>query len=157
MGFCSARLYLQLLITYQPTKKHIGRVTVRNAQKRANFSSFFTFGPIEVTLAVNFCLFFDLCRVARACTNILVLARMQCECNLVTKMTSQCTKKSQKFAILCIFGAVLASSRLELPFLHLSVAELLLNGRIMITLRFLTTKSLILHLFIIFIILQPQN
>ena len=103
MGFCSARLYLQILPRHQPIKKHIGRVTVRNSQKNGIFSTFLIFGPIKNYSYDNLCSIFDFYRIAKACTNILIFDRMQFECNSVTKIISWWTEKSQKFAILFIF------------------------------------------------------
>ena len=88
MGFCSARLYLQILPRHQPIKKHIGRVTVRNAHQNGIFSTFLIFGPIKNYSYDNLCSIFDFYRVAKACTNILVFAEMQFECDSVTKMIS---------------------------------------------------------------------
>ena len=76
---------------------------MQNAPKNVIFSSFFIFVPIEITLTVDFRLVFVLFCVATACTNIFAFARMQFECNSVTKMTHLCTQKSQKFAILYDF------------------------------------------------------
>ena len=91
--------------------------------KNDHFLIFFTFAAIEVTRDVNFCLVFDLYRVARACLNILVFARMQFECNLVTKITSKCTKNHKNSLFCVFFGVALASNRPKLKFWHPSIVK----------------------------------